>query len=763
MKRYETTIALLPIALCAVGVPANAQDAPDADVAAEGPSDIIVTAPRLRGSVEGDIPPDLILDGTAIDSYGASNVTDLLAALSTQTRTGRGRGGGQPVVLVNGKRVSGFAEIRDLPSEAIQRVEILPEDVALRYGATADQRVINFILRENFAAVTGEIEYARPTQGGRDELEIQSTYTHNAKSGRLNLSAQYDRDGSVLESERNIVSSGADVAPFRTLLPKNEALNVNGNFNRTVFGDVSATANVRHDRADTEALLGLPLTGLDPLERAVRTRTIAAGFSLDGRLGPLNWSATGSYDRTTVRTLTDSAAGGARDAARSGFLTHGAAYSLTGPLVRLPAGAVTVNVRAGFDRRQFESLSVINGSADSGRLRRWDANSRANIDIPLASRSRGIAAALGDLSINLNGGFHRLSDFGVIAALGYGLNWTPTAGVNLLASFVNEETAPTPQQLGNPLLVSPGVVVFDFVRGSSAVVSQISGGNDALISEKRRDVKLGLSYSPPKLSGFTISANYFRNRATNPIANFPALTDAAEAAFPGRIARDASGQLVSVDLRPINFLASSSDQLRWGISFAREFGQTQQGAKAEDTAPQGRMGGRLGGFGRFLGGGQGGRWSLSLFHTVKFRDRILPAAGQPALDLIGGDATNQNSGSPQHLIDLEGGWFFRGIGIRMTGAYQSATVINGSGIAPDLRFGTLAVFGLRAFLNFDQQPKLIARAGFLKGARLSLRVSNLTDTYRRVRDENGVVPLSYQRGFIDPLGRTLEISFRKLF
>ncbi|MGJ3629017.1 hypothetical protein AB5I41_23055 [Sphingomonas sp. MMS24-JH45] len=51
------------------------------------------------------------------------------ARRAPQTRSGRGAGG-PPVVLVNGRRVSGFQEIRDLPTEAIQRVDILPEEVA---------------------------------------------------------------------------------------------------------------------------------------------------------------------------------------------------------------------------------------------------------------------------------------------------------------------------------------------------------------------------------------------------------------------------------------------------------------------------------------------------------------------------------------------------------------------------------------------------------------------------------------------------------
>jgi hypothetical protein len=119
----------------------------------------VVTGARPAGAVLGDIPPEYTLDRREVRALGASNIAELLQVLSPQTRSGRGRGGGDgPVVLLNGRRISGFAEIRNLPPEAILRVEVLPEEVALRYGFRADQRVVNFVLRPRFRAITAELE-----------------------------------------------------------------------------------------------------------------------------------------------------------------------------------------------------------------------------------------------------------------------------------------------------------------------------------------------------------------------------------------------------------------------------------------------------------------------------------------------------------------------------------------------------------------------------------------------------------------------------
>src|SRR5207237_431084 len=80
-----------------------------------------VTGQRLRGEVEGNIRPEQRLDENAIRSYGATSIGELVDALAPQTRSGRGRGGGQPVILLNGQRISGFGGIRALPPTPTRR------------------------------------------------------------------------------------------------------------------------------------------------------------------------------------------------------------------------------------------------------------------------------------------------------------------------------------------------------------------------------------------------------------------------------------------------------------------------------------------------------------------------------------------------------------------------------------------------------------------------------------------------------------------
>lgn len=819
--RFMRFVSVTALALALLSGPAIAADLAPQAASDKTTDEIVVTAPKPTGSVISDVPPIVELDANAVESYGAASITELLAALAPQTGPGRGRGGGGPVVLLNGIRISGFGELRDIPPEAIQRVQILPEEVALQYGYSADQRVVNFILKDNFRAVTVDAEYGGSTAGARRESEMQATLVRIGKSQRLTLGGTYETGTSVLENQRGIVQRAtifpfADTGHYRTLLPGSDSIKLNGVLNRKLTDAISATVNASWQRDTSNALLGVPtatLTAggqtvtrgfLPTLARGTTTDALHGGLTVNGNIAKWLWTLTGNYDRSITQTLTDrgvdavalqalaSATGAtfnpfspstdsplpslARDTARLQTDTSNGIYTLSGALLQLPAGAVRTTIRAGFATTRLASQSVRSGVGQATRLSRDEANGRVNIDIPLANADRGVAGALGRLSINANLAFRKLSDFGGLVSFGYGLNWQPLEGLSVLASALGAETEPGIGDLGNPILTTPGVPTYDYSRGETVLVTRISGGNPALVSERQRDTKASVNYQPSSLKGLTVGVDYFRNRSTNPVAGFPTLTPDIEAAFPGRVVRDATGRLVSIDSRSVNFAATRSDVVRVGFTFQKEFGQpaggrgpagpgTARGGRPDGAGlrPAGGFGGGGFGGGGFGRGGDGGRWTVAFYDNIRFVDQVQIRPGLPVLDLLGGDATGGNGGSPRHSFDLDAGWFNKGVGIRATGSYQSGSVVTGSTAASTLRFGDLATFNLNAFLNFDSRKKLVEEVPFLKGARLRLSVQNAFNAIRDVRDGAGLVPIGLQPGYIDPRGRYIEIDFRKRF
>jgi outer membrane receptor protein involved in Fe transport len=54
-------------------------------------------------------------------------------------------------------------------------------------------------------------------------------------------------------------------------------------------------------------------------------------------------------------------------------------------------------------------------------------------------------------------------------------------------------------------------------------------------------------------------------------------------------------------------------------------------------------------------------------------------------------------------------------------------------------------------------------ASWAQGARASLAVTNLFDRRQTVHDADGATPTAFEPGFLDPLGRVLALTIRKVF
>jgi uncharacterized membrane protein YgcG len=797
-------------------------DDPDAELDEEEGETIVVTGQRQRGAVIGDIQPEVQFDRREIRALGAGSISELLEAIAPQTRSGRGREDGRPVILLNGRRISGFAEIRDIPPEAIVRIDVMPEEVALKYGYRADQRVVNFVLRRRFDAYTAEVQGGLATAGGRESYGAEVNYLQINTAGRINLGAEYRRAEPLFESERDIIQAepvaGIELGRYRTLLPQTDRLELSGTLNRAVSETVTATLNGTFDVNSSTAFLGLPRPSLVPpgLRRESDTRAGHLGLAVNGAISSWQWTLTGNLDRSASETVTQTNAG--TDRSRSVSQIGNAELLMNGSLFELPGGSVTAAARAGFDARGLNSEALRGGVFTVRDLSRTRQNAQVNLDIPIASRRRAVLTGLGNLSANLNAEVEHLSDFGTLRTLGAGLNWSPISEVSLIASVTDEDGAPSMQQLGDPVLQTPGVRVFDFVRGETVEITRIEGGNPNLVADNRRVWKLGATLRPLDETDLSISANYTSSRIVNAISSFPAATAEIEAAFPDRFQRDSAGRLLLVDTRPVNFARVDRSELRWGFNLSLPIGPQPQpgqgrgrfgrggqaaggapgtiapateGQPAQGRPPQGAQGergpregggqggwrgggGGRGGFGGgrggFGGGGRGagaGRLQLGLYHTWHLTDSVLIRPGVPELDFLAGSASGSRGGRPRHELELQAGLFKNGLGARLTANWQSATFVNGGPVAgggtgDDLFFDDFATVNLRLFADLGLQ-KFARGNSFLRGTRVSLSIDNLFDARQQVRDRLGATPLSYQPGYLDPLGRSVRLSVRKLF
>jgi hypothetical protein len=839
MTRHAQIIALLLASVSAFPAfaqpaatdPAVAQPSGDgtddmADQAEE--EEIVVVGQKPRGSVVGDIPPENTLTQRDIRATGATSISELLDSVASQTGSARGRSGGRPIVLLNGQRISGFRELRDLPPEAIQRMEILPEEVALKYGYAADQRVVNIVLRRRFNSTTAEARGKFATDGGYASGQADATRLIIRNGQRTSLNLHVEGNNPLYESERDLAlqpvapeTDAVDPRPFRTLVGARQDVRLSGTMNRTILDDVSATVNGEVERETSKSRFGVPSGTLDdggteivrafpgaPLTREDKTESARLGGALNTQRGKWRLSSTANaeYSRSTGSTdrgfdLTDAQArldAGdpafdplgdlgpldlfPRDRSRSVTTSLALDGTATGPLIALPAGDANATFKVAVGRLELDSEATRRGLQSNSDLGRTSGEASVSLDLPITRRS----ASIGRLTANANAGLTQLSDFGTLTSVGAGLNWSPANRLNLNASWTREEGAPSLQQLGDPLVESPGVPFFDFTRNETVFVTTLTGGNPALDSDRRNVLKIGGNWQPFEKTDLRLRAEYVRQTIDHPQASFPAASEALEAAFPDRFQRAPDGTLVSVDLTPVNFEQSRKDILRWGFTFTkplaskppseaaraalRERFAQQRAARGQSAAPppppeSGAApppeGGRGFGGGRFGGGRQGGRLTFSLTHQVNLVDEVTIANGIPKLDYLHGEAVGPTGGRSRHEIQAEAGYYNNGLGARLQGNWRSGTTVDSS--AGDLRFSPYADVNLRLFANLGENFDLVAKHPFFRGTSLRLDIENIFNNRPKVRDANGITPLSYQPDLLEPVGRTIGITFRKLF
>lgn len=776
----------LPLALAATSL---AQDAalPGDTTPLEREQDlneIVVVASRIKGQLDVPDAPIATLGEEEIAAYGASSLPDLISALSPQTGSGRGRGGGFPVILVNGQRISNFREMRNFPPEAIRRMEILPEQVALRFGFPPNQRVVNLILKDDFSSRTLDAEYGLPGRGGFDLGEAEVSLLKINGPSRLNLAFKIEDVSPLTEAERGVIQQsgtaapvGTDPAAARTLIADSRSLTANGTWTRGLGEgglDGQLSLNLSASRADSLSLSGLnTISPFAPLERSTRTDNLQGSVAYGRGIGSWQLTATVDGGHQVINTRIDRRGAAGEDTARVASDTVTSLVTLAGRPFRMPAGEASLTLKTGFAWNGIASDNT-RTSLGTTRLNRGDLSGGANLALPIASRREGVLAGLGEVSLNFSAGFDHLSDFGTLKDWSAGLNWSPSETLGLQASYIVNEAAPALTDLGNPAVTTFNVPVYDFATGQTALVTITGGGNRQLLRETQRDLKFSANWKVPSVNDATLLVEYFRNRSNDVTAQFPLLTPAIEAAFPGRVTRDANGQLLAIDQRPVTFAREESERIRWGLNFGGTLGKATPGGGGGrfglPAPPPGVQAGgpRPGGFGGgprgMMGRGGQGRWNLAIYHTYRLAERVSIASGGPLLDLLGGDALT-GGGVSRHAIEAEGGFFYKGIGLRLNGNWSAPTRVRATGTpgSSDLRFGSVTKLNLRTFVDLGQQQGLVDSWSFFKGTRLSFTVDNLFDSRQRVTDASGAVPLSYQPDYLDPRGRVFGIDFRKMF
>jgi iron complex outermembrane receptor protein len=193
---------------------------------------IEVTGSRIRSVTADSASPLQIITAQDIAQSGAVNVQDLLlknpalGSLPTFSRTNsnfdnlnsgvsvvdlRNLGEERTLVLVNGKRfVSGVpgsssVDLNSIPTDFIERIEILTGGSSSAYGSDAVAGVINFILKKDYEGLSLDASVGQSDRGDDKKQKFGITWGANAAGGKGNVMLHfgYSKQGSVYSKDRS--------------------------------------------------------------------------------------------------------------------------------------------------------------------------------------------------------------------------------------------------------------------------------------------------------------------------------------------------------------------------------------------------------------------------------------------------------------------------------------------------------------------------------------------------------------------------------
>lgn len=697
----------------------------------EGLAEVVVTARAPQTGVAGFPALDQV-SAAEIASYGADTLADLLNSLQPLTLSSHGDK--KPLILING-HLAGTTELGNLPPEAIERIDILPEEAALAYGFSDQQRVVNVILKRHFRSLAGHLGDRWSTEGEGEAANADSSFTRVSGDSRGTVRLDFTDTQPLLASERDIPV--ADSA-YRSLIPESTAGRVGATLAGALLGasgSAEASVGVRSSRS-LQGLAELSIGDAeDPLRQTNSAVTPHISTQLTGPLGRLTWLVTAAYDGNRSHSLSDTgvATGGLLESQQvdSTSASESVGASLSGPVAALPAGRVYANLHLGAALQSVTTQTVSAGSPDFQHSSYSSQAADFNATVPLTSRRENTVPVLGDTALNLGASVQQSADFGTLTSLRYGLSLRPTKVLSLDAALAQSQTAPSVQQLFAPTIVTPNVEMFDFVTGQTVYVTELNGGNSELRRGDTRSMNAGFSIGP-FAHGLRLTASYQETQATNSVGSLPPLTAAVEAAFPDSFIRDTSGALTEVNNTPVNLALQTADDLHGGLYWSLGRGPEDEAANALHA-------------------------HVSLADTWYLRDTLLIRAGIPELDLL-----SQSSGQPHNRIEFESGLSRRGWGAQLSAAWHSAVIVNNGNSAADvLYFSSLTTGNLRVFADLGQ-TSATRNLRWAEGFRVSLSVTNAADSHPTVLNGAGVTPTAFLPGYLDPLGRVVSLSVRKI-
>ncbi|MDQ3245728.1 MAG: TonB-dependent receptor plug domain-containing protein, partial [Pseudomonadota bacterium] len=192
--------------------------------------DIVVTGSRIVSPNIRSQAPVQVIGETEIDQSGALNVQEILLenpvfGTPGLTRTNsafltsgagvatvdlRDLGSDRTLVLINGRRVvaglpgSATVDLNMIPTQFVERIDILTGGASSLYGSDAVAGVVNFLYKRNFEGLLAEGQTGLTERGDSRESQLSLTGGGNFSDDRGNLMVHlgYTKEEGLLSRDR---------------------------------------------------------------------------------------------------------------------------------------------------------------------------------------------------------------------------------------------------------------------------------------------------------------------------------------------------------------------------------------------------------------------------------------------------------------------------------------------------------------------------------------------------------------------------------
>jgi outer membrane receptor protein involved in Fe transport len=223
--RYALYAGATAVVGLSVAAPALAQD----DTSSQKLETITVTGSNIRRVDIETSNPVVTIDRAAIERSGKLTMGDLLQQLpavtggnvNPQVNNGgsyagtssiglRGLGSQRTLVLINGQRFLN-ADPNSIPSNMIERIEVLTDGASSVYGSDAIAGVVNFILRSDYQGAEFRADYGISDHDDGVRKGYHFTFGQTSDKGSIMGGVDYNKQDQILAGNRKFGKAAIDL------------------------------------------------------------------------------------------------------------------------------------------------------------------------------------------------------------------------------------------------------------------------------------------------------------------------------------------------------------------------------------------------------------------------------------------------------------------------------------------------------------------------------------------------------------------------